>query len=173
MTLTEIAKVFATIAALYPRDTAFAKIPESMQKAWYGMLADIPFDKAIAAVQVHAATSVFPPSISELRAHVADMLHPTVGADEAYELLSGAARKYGTWRAREGLASLPEDVQDAVKACFGSFTAYCSSEEPSGVTRGQFMRVWENRRLRKQKSVVLPPMLHEMVQLSLPEGGLC
>lgn len=169
MTQKETLKLLVAISLLYPRDNTFSQPNENFVKAWHVMLGDIPLETAFTAVILHASQSVFPPAISEIRKQVTDMLYPSLQADEAYALLRQAARKYGGWRITEGMNCLPQEVQDAVVSCFGSFKNFCSSDDPEGIKRAQFMKMWDLRKTRKQQAAALPAGLRDLIK-ALPEG---
>ena len=172
MTQKETLQLLTAISLLYPRDKTFSPPAEEVIIAWHEMLGDISLEIAISAVKIHASESVFPPAIAEIRKQVADMLYPTLPADEAYSMLRQAARRFGGWRPIKGMQSLPPEVQEAVKTCFGSFSNFCASSDPEGVSKAQFMKIWDMRKARKQQQATLPPGVMDLIK-ALPKGDIC
>lgn len=174
MTIDETVKLFAVVAALFPRDSAFAGADRLMAQSWNAMLTDIPYQVAEAAVQAQAAVSPFPPSISEIREKATRLAKPELArtADEAWSYAISAVRTYGHLRWDEAKKSMPGDVAEAVER-FG-FMDICMSENVD-VVRGQFMRAWDNNSKRRAEQECLPPSVKaiaERMKLGLlPEGG--
>ena len=158
MTPDETVKMFAMIAATFPRDQSFARADRIMLNSWHTMLQDLPFDVVEAAVQAQAATSPFPPSISEIRQRAAEITKPSLrmGADEAWELAIKAVRKFGYTQWIAAKKWLPSDVAQAVER-FG-YRDICMAENID-VVRGQFIRLWDVRLKRERERSVLPPAL--------------
>lgn len=172
MTQKETAKLFAFIAMIFPRDTTFLNAAPQIRDVWQQMLCDIPYDTAEASVQAHASSSPFPPSIAEIRKYSVELKCPLLSADEAYKLASDARRKYGWCDAQNGMDSLPESVRATIRTYCNSFLEWCKTEEPQGVERSQFMKIYEAMKDRKQKEAALPPGVAEKARLMAGTIGL-
>ena len=163
MTQKEVVKLFAAIAMLYPRDNTFIKQPDEVRDMWHGMLADIPFELAEAALKMHAASSPFPPSIAEIRKNAVDAKCPMLDGDEAYRLAREARRKFGHYQAKEAMDSLPEAVTEVIRTFAGTFEIWCESVA-DGTERAQFLRIWEAMKARKQQKAALPPGVADVMK---------
>ncbi len=176
MTLEQTRDFFKMVVAMYPRDNAFSAASIETVKAWCMMLEDVSPDAAVAALKAHASSSPFPPSIAEIRQFHAKAAVPMLDADEAYRLAREARRKYGRYQAKEGMLSLPVEVQECIRTLCGNFAAWCDSgAEPDGVERAQFMRIYETQSVRKRQQYALPPGVAEFQKqltgaFSLPAG---
>jgi hypothetical protein len=102
MTGKDILDLFSAISVLYPKSEAFtfgndrekARIATEM---WLALLGDLEKSLVIAALQKHALTSKWPPTVAELRQIATSIQHPdtTLGADEAYGMLNRALHMHG------------------------------------------------------------------------------
>ena len=113
MTEQETIKLFAVIAAAYPRDKAFAEATAPMVALWTKLLADIPLAAAEAAIASHVSTSPFPPSIAEIREWAAGGPGDGAGAD-AWGKLMQAVRKFGWCNQAEAKEFLGPDIWGAM-----------------------------------------------------------
>lgn len=127
---------------------------------WYRELEYIPAEVLLAALRKWVNSSQkgqFPPSISEIKALVAEI---TVGqlpdwADGWYEVRKAIGR-YGNMREEEALASLSPITRQAVK--YIGWKDVCLSENPD-VVRGQFRKAYEACARREEEDRNLSPEL--------------
>lgn len=179
MKKSEVVQLFAVIASLFPRDTAFKNASPDMVVAWAEMLEDIPFDHAKAAVKAAVATSPFPPSIAEIRDYATRLTAPKrMSADEAWGIASECIRKYGlqtrrtapdaevvtvvrfgepvrvrpSGREYEAKFHCPPEVWEMLKRM--GYADIVRSENPD-VVRGQFMRAWSGHDADRKEQRVL------------------
>ena len=164
MNRNETIKMFAQIASLFPRDTAFARADAVMVEAWCEMLSDIAPALAAAAVKAHAATSPYAPAISDIRDRALRIAHPEtrMTGEELWSLTLRGVSHYGRNRKQEALATVPEYARDFVSRWF---VAVCDSEQ-IGVERGQFLKAWEAHSAKQRDVSVMPQNLSAMI------GGL-
>lgn len=190
MTREETAKLFAIIAATFPRDQAFIRADRTMLEAWTTMLSDIPFNVVQGAIQAQASISPFPPSISEIRKRAAEIVHPQMrmGADEAWEIARRIMKRIGCspyprsvsnadgtitrlYPTDEARAVAPPEVWTVMERM--GYADMCRSENID-VVRGQFMRMWDAYSARQSEQSCLPPVvkaLAEQMQIrNLNEG---
>lgn len=154
MTEQETIKLFAVIAAAYPRDKAFAEATAPMVALWTKLLADIPLPAAESAIASHVSTSPFPPSIAEIREWAAGW--PGDGAAaEAWGKLMQAVRKYGWCNQVEAKAYLGPDIWAAMLRTFPDWLALCMSENMEA-DRAHFLRMWESMAKKERISRMLP-----------------
>ena len=154
MTQQETIKLFALIAAAYPRDKAFISASAPMVELWTRLLADIPLSEAEAAIASHVNTSPFPPSIAEIREWAAGG-HGDVSAAEAWGKLMQAVRKYGWCNQGEAKAYLGPEIWAAMLRTFPDWLALCMSENMEA-DRAHFLRMWESVAKRERISRMLP-----------------
>ena len=168
MTKSETIKLFGLIGSLYPRDNAFIGATDEMKSAWHQMLADIPFDIAVSALQRHAALSPYPPSISEIRSGTAKtMLLP----DVAWGMVSKAILQHGSRQGKAAKESMPPEVWAVVERM--GWESLCMSEAPE-VGRGQFLKLFELQNKRERERSVLPEGLAQRLEQigALPNAKL-
>ena len=138
--MADAAGLFRLIAALYPREQAFANADKQLVGVWHSMLLDLPAAVISDAVKVHAATSKFAPSIAEIREGAIKLLYPEykIGSGEAWGMVVDTLRKGVS---KPVLEALPDCVRTAVKAV-GGWYMIARSESPDTV-RAQFMRAYD------------------------------
>lgn len=127
---------------------------------WQKMLEDIPYEVAEKAVLKVIATNRHFPTVAEIRSAVAEIMQPDgIAPGEAWGLVLETVRRYGFYRQKEALASLPEDVATAVRHL--GWQEICLSEQPE-IVRAQFMKVYEQVINRERQSMVMPREVKEL-----------
>lgn len=175
MTRNEMSRLLAVIAAAFPR----FQVDDSgiTLNVWHEMLGDLDYQVAQLAVKKLIMQSTFPPSIAEVRKAATDMLNPglTTGA-QAWGEVTRAIRDYGYYREAEAIASMSPTTARVVK--YMGWRDICMSEEPTGVLRGHFMRMYDQVADREAQERLLPAGLQEQISrlaagkdLTLIEGG--
>ena len=104
---------------LFPRDRSLEVEPKELveiSKVWTEALKDIPFDTAKAALVAQSATSLFPPTIKEIRDYSTRMNGKRrKNAEEAWGEACEAMRNYGTRTVlKEGSTEKPPEYSDTV-----------------------------------------------------------
>ena len=104
---------------LFPRDRSLEVEPKELveiSKVWTEALKDIPFDIAKAALVAQSATSLFPPTIKEIRDYSTRMNgNRRKTAEEAWGEACEAMRNYGTRTVlKEGATEKPPEYSDTV-----------------------------------------------------------
>ena len=185
MTLKETVSLLFMAKNLYPRDKGLACSREelnAMAEAWTEMLKDIPFEVGKAALAAHAASSLYAPAISEIRAYARKLTEPPrLSPDEAWSLAIRAIRRYGSGpyknvstgkypyeRARD---SLPPDVWRVMELM--GYQSMCHSTNED-VLRAQFIKAWERQEKRREERENLLPFLPEGLRerfLALDSGS--
>jgi hypothetical protein len=128
---------------------------------WEKSLSDMEYYVAEKAILKVLSTSKFFPTISEIREAAADLTQPrTLDAMEAWGLIGEAIRKYGHYREKEALQSLPEDVAQMVRRF--SWRELCLSETPD-ILRAQFRKAWEIHSKRQNELKALPLEVRQML----------
>lgn len=154
MTKKEVAKLLAVLAAAYPR----LNVSEMTVKVWHEMLGDISYEAAGVAAKKLMLTNTFPPSIAELREAATAITSPQVAPGViAWGEIKRAIQKYGYYRENEGLGSLSPATRKAVE-CIG-WKEFCMSDDPEGVIRGQFIKLYEQVATQERESRLMPDEL--------------
>lgn len=129
---------------------------------WEKALADIPYQVAEQALLKVLATSKFFPTIADIRDAIAAITQPrSLDWSEAWSLIVQAIRKYGHYREKDGLESLPPDVRDMAKRF--TWRELCLNEQPD-ILRAQFRMAWETQSKRIREMNALPTQLREMIE---------
>ncbi len=161
MTKQEIGILISLTAANFPNMQERDLRPTA--NLWKEVLSDIPFDVAKAAIIKVLATAKFWPTVAEIREAAAVITNPHIlSPAEAWALVEQANDRYGYYRSEEGMKSLPPLVQLVVRS-LGGFREVCASENP-GVTRGQFMKMYEQHASREREMAVLPANVRCLVE---------
>ena len=152
MNTQEFETVALAIKAAYPSSNV---LPDKYaMKVWYRALMDIDFFVVENAVWEHISTSIFPPSIAEIREKCAARLSPMVTDwGEAWEEVQRAIRKYGRYREEEALASMTRMTEVAVRRM--GFQNLCSSENLVA-DRAHFQRMYEGMVKEEKRQIQLP-----------------
>lgn len=172
MTKAEVAKLLAFITATYPN----VDIRDGTVEAWHELLGDLPWEVALAATKKVLAEQEIPclPAVGKIRQAAAQISLPWLLAPaEAWAMVSRTVSKYGFYRKEQALATLPQEVRQAVE-CVG-WENLCHSEEPE-IIRAQFLRVYEQYAVRARQEITTPPDVRSVIdriaeQHGLPEGA--
>ena len=188
---------------LFPRDKSLDTTPQELTeiaKAWAGVLKDIPFSSAKAALAAQSATSVYPPTIKEIRDFATRLTgNRRMTAEEAWGIASEMMRTYsarlvpieGFEREEAPVAKFGEPVKprpsgleyEAKRHCPKEvwelmermgYSDMCASDNPD-VIRGQFMRAWDSHNREEYEirviSGIVPEIAAKMAEQFLLEGG--
>jgi len=153
----EFEQLALAVKAAYPNSNV---LPDKYSmKVWYRALADLDFRVAENAVWEHISTSVFPPSIAEIREKCTARLCP-VETDwgSAWEEVQRAIRHYGFYREEEATASLSRLTAAAVRRM--GFRNLCLSENQTA-DRAHFQRIYESLVKREIMQSQLPEFVGE------------
>lgn len=152
MTDKEFETIALAIKAAYPNSNV---LPDKYaMKTWYRALMDLDYQVTENAVWEHISTSVFPPSIAEIREKCTARLSPMVNDwGEAWEEVLQAIRKYGSYREEEAVASMSRLTTIAV--CRMGFKNLCQSDNPVA-DRAHFQRIYEGMVKEEKRQTQLP-----------------
>jgi len=148
---------------------ATANFPNLQQKdmtptavLWEKALSDIPYNVAEKAVIKVLSTSKFFPTVADVREAATQLTQPrTLDAIEAWGLVVDAIRKYGYYRQKEAMVSLPDDVGAMVKRF--TWRELCLNENPDTL-RAQFRMAWETQSKRTQELKSLPTEIRQLIE---------
>ena len=173
MTKGEMARLLAVLAAAFPR----FEVDDLKMQVWYEMLGDLDYTVANMAIKKLIMQNTFAPAIAEVRKAATELLNPRqVTGSEAWGEVTMAIRTYGYYREAEALASMSPTTARVVRHM--GWQDICMSEEPTGVLRGQFLRMYGQVADGEQEQQLLPAGLREQIgklaagkDLRLVEGG--
>jgi hypothetical protein len=172
MTPAESIRIVRGLMAAYPNREIR---PETVEE-YARMLADLDYGAACEAVAHLKATVRWFPTIAEIRQRVTEAAAGAGGGEEAWAELKRAFGVVGYMRE----PAWSSTVMARAVAAMGGWRLLCESEEPEGVLRAHFMRVYDALRSRAltnaNTGALLPcaieptPALASPVVLELAEG---
>lgn len=127
---------------------------------WYEMLADQSMEVYMNGIRRHLALSKFAPTIADLRERMQETINPASAftADIAWSELTGAIRKYGSYREQEALDSMSPITRSIVMAM--NYRQLCLSETLMA-DRAHFMKMFEQYKAREKQEYLLPQAVKE------------
>ena len=153
----QFSKLITGLKAAYPRFTMLNTNEE--MEFWYTMLQDIDYQVAQNATMEFISTSVFPPSIAEIRNLCADRLtEKPKSFDDAWGSVMKAMNRHGTWGAQAALAEMDEITRAVVKNL--GWSNLCMSTNPEA-DRANFRIAYEKRIQEAEKERLLPMFVAE------------
>lgn len=137
MTKAELAKLLAVLAASYPK----FEVDDLKVQVWHEMLRDLDYSVASMAIKKLIALNTFPPAIAEVRKAAAEITNPglLLAPVEAWSEVQDHFRRTGSYRT----PSFSNPLIDKAVSAMGGWVELCRSEEPTGVTRAHFLRIYE------------------------------
>lgn len=161
----EFFKISVGLKAAYPRFT-FLSTDEEMD-FWYMMLRDIDYRVAENAVIEYINTSVFPPSIADIRKLCTDRIcKPVPSFDEAWGTVQKAISTHGWEHPQEAYAKM-DSITAAVVKNLG-WTALCRSEHPEA-DRANFREAYEKKAKQVQAERQIPEFAKQEKQRLIQE----
>ena len=159
MTRQEFAVLAKAIRAVYPN-----MLPDDGAKdVWYGLLADLDYNRASVALQTHMMTSRFPPTIADIREKAVRAQGEDLSELDAWAMARRAIR-HDPDNAREQFARLPETVQRTL----GTYKTLCEwgelpSDTVGSVIQSQFLRGYRVVLQRTKEEAKLSPALRMVI----------
>lgn len=160
MKIGETAKLLAVIAAAYPEKFTINDVKVNL---WHNLLKDISYEVANIAIQKHILESPFVPTIADIRKAATEIMTPEeqkIDAATAWGEVTRAISIYGFYRPEEALASMSPITARVVR--FMNWQELCLSEN-QGVTRGQFIKMFESVSKRESQDKLLPPAIKQQI----------
>ena len=143
MTKEEFANGMAFMSNIFSKDMTAEQVG-----VWYTFFENDSFADFQKAVRKLAVSAKFFPSIAELKEVMAEDAVGMLTADQAWDKVLYAVRKYGVWQADKAMKSLPDAVRLTVNH-LGGFKRICESEELEW-TRKDFMKIYDTNKNREQ-----------------------
>ena len=148
----QFSKLITGLKAAYPRFTMLNTNEE--MEFWYTMLQDIDYQVAQNATMEFISTSVFPPSIAEIRNLCADRLtEKPKSFDDAWGTVLKALRSYGHMEGGKALESMDEITRQIVRNL--GWYNLCMSENPEA-DRANFRMAYEKKIKEVENQRLLP-----------------
>lgn len=164
MTEAEFTSFLKQLRTMYPTVIT----DELAASMWYRALKDIPYTLLEHALLVHIQSSVYPPTVAELRKAAARLTpHETQLSDmEAWGLVMKAVRR-ASYYAEEEFAKLPAMVQKAVGDPVNLREwAIMPAEEVQSVGQSQFLRSYRAIQQREEADAGLSPALQMLLHMA-------
>ena len=143
MTREEFANGMAFMATIYSKDMTAEQVG-----IWYSFFENDSFEEFQKAVRKLAVSTKFFPSIAELKEAIAEDAVGMISADQAWDKVLYAVRRYGWCNAEAAMKSLPTAAQLTVNH-LGGFQRICESEDLEW-TRKDFMKAYDVNKNRDQ-----------------------
>ena len=160
MTKKEFSFLALALISYYPKEKNFLPTDEAIE-LWYIQLRDLDFKVAEAAINKWAATNKWSPTIADIRETAASI---TLGElpewGEAWQEVTTAIRRYGSYRAGEALESLSPLTRKAVERL--GYMQLCASENIAA-DRANFRMIYETLAEREKKQAQLPEGLKQLI----------
>jgi hypothetical protein len=156
----EIINLLAIATANFPNLQTKDMQPTAV--LWEKALKDLEYPTAEKALVKVLSTSKFFPTVADVREAAAQITNPRVmDAMEAWGLIIKAIRKFGMYRQKEGLESLPADVR-AMAERF-TWRELCLNENPDTL-RAQFRMAWETQSKRENEMRQIPQNIRGLIE---------
>jgi len=139
MTDTEFSKLAMLIKSLFPKEKDMFN-DDSTMEAWFLILQSLDFSDAVKAVQVHAKTNKFAPSIAEIFELCEQ--ENQVSWQELYEDAIRTIARYGIWNEEKGMNALDDISRKIVKRI--GYKRICNSQEHDPYIRKEFKEAFED-----------------------------
>lgn len=143
MTKEDFAKGMAFLSGVYSKSLT----PEQLA-IWYTFFETDTLEEFQRAVRIVSVRSKFMPSIAELKEAIAEDAVGMIPADQAWDKVLYAIRKFGWCQADDAMKSLPPVAQLTVNH-LGGFKRICESEDLEW-TRKDFMKIYDTNKNREQ-----------------------
>lgn len=171
MTKKEFVYLVLAMRAYFPKEKTFLETDQAIE-LWYFQLKDLDFKVAEAALNKWAATNKWSPTIADIRELATSIsMGELPDWGEAWEQLTQAIRRYGSYRAGEALDSLSPLCRKTVERL--GYLQLCASENIAA-DRANFRMIYEQLQQREKQQAQLPEglkiLIAQMQQGTLIEG---
>lgn len=160
MTEKEFSFLALALISYYPKEKNLLPTDEAIE-LWYYQLKDLDYKVAEAAINKWAATNKWSPTIADIRETAASI---TLGElpewGEAWQEVTKAIKRFGSYRAGEALKSLSPLTKKAVERL--GYMQLCASENIAA-DRANFRMIYESLAEREKKQAQLPEGLKQLI----------
>lgn len=160
MTEKEFSFLALALISYYPKEKNLLPTDEAIE-LWYYQLKDLDYKVAEAAINKWAATNKWSPTIADIRETAASISQgelPEWG--EAWQEVTLAIKRFGSYRAGEALKSLSPLTKKAVERL--GYMQLCASENIAA-DRANFRMIYESLAEREKKQAQLPEGLKQLI----------
>lgn len=127
---------------------------------WSEMLTDVSVKDFVNALKQIIATEVKPPSIATIRNTVMQQKCTDLTVNDAWDLVCGVIRQYGSYGQVEAMQQLPPTIAKVVRAM--GYRKLCMSQDTM-VDRAHFIKFYEVEVKRAKQEALIPlPLRIEM-----------
>jgi hypothetical protein len=134
---------------------------DALISLWETMMSDVSFEVGQVAIHKHMSESVYPPTIADIRAKIADItvIREKTGI-EAWGDVKTAIRRFGIYNEKKAMDSLSGVARKVVEAI--GFKTLCLSEEEMA-DRAHFLKVYDTLAKRERDDALLLPQIRDMM----------
>lgn len=150
--------------AVYPQETFLPD--EDAARVWFELLKDMDYKSLSYAVQKHMMTSVYPPTIADLRKQTVDLVPGTQDMSElaAWSLVRQAISN-SAYHSEEEFSKLPPMVQKALgNPANLREMALMDMDTVNSVEQSHFLRSYRAVMDREKEKAVLSPRLVNLIE---------
>ena len=159
MTRIEFATFAMALKTYYPRENLLPN--QQAMELWFAQLQDIPYEVAEVGLNKWVALNKWSPSIADIREMASSITFGDVPDwGEAWQEVTNAVRRYGSYRPNEALDSMSPLTRKATERI--GFVNICMSENPSA-ERASFRMIYENLVEREKKDAQIPMPLKNLI----------
>lgn len=152
MKRTEVIKLIGLCSVNYRNWPEPDKL-EMLTTLWLKMLSDTEYFIAEAAIEKYIAESVYPPTIADVRARIADItVFREKTSIEAWGDVKTAIRKFGSYNEEKAMNSLSGVTRKVVDSI--GFRTLCLSEDEMA-DRAHFLKVYEVLAKREREDALM------------------
>lgn len=159
MTIDEFRVLAKGMKAVYPQPNFLPDM--DAVNVWYELLKDIDYQVANMAIQMHAQSSKFPPTVAEIRESASKIVHGEVKDwSKAWEEACRAMSRFGRDRKSEAYKTLDERTRRVIDRL--GYRNLCMSEN-IGVDRANFRSIYETIAQRDKEINKLSPQIQTLL----------
>lgn len=153
----EFMVISTALIAAYPNSKIMGDI--ASLEFWYKMLQDIDYQVAENAAMEYISTSVYPPSIAEIRRLCVERCNkPVLPFEEAWGTVQKAIHTYG-WNNPDGAYAAMDDMAASIVKNLG-WNQICHGENPEA-NRANFRMAYEEKVKQLQTSRQIPKFVEQ------------
>lgn len=169
MTKTEFYNLAKGMKAVYTQSNF---LPDQVAiSIWFGLLQDLPYKVASAAVNMYICTNKFPPTIADIRANAMQIMtgRAELNEEEAWQLVYKAICN-SSYHAQEEFDKLPETVQKAIGGA-ASLRELGQMDKSTvlSVEKSHFMRTYRAEVERKKEADRLPMSVRTLISQTVEQ----
>lgn len=153
MTKSEFGRVILVIRGAYQKDD-FLNDDEAVE-IWYQMLKDLTYEQVKMAVQKHAMTNKWTPSIAEIRESIVEIQADKTDWSDGWEEVLRAIRRFGYCDESGAMKSISPMTAEVVKRL--GWQQICQSEQSELMAiRANFRMIYEEKHKSFKEDAQLP-----------------